>query len=329
MIRTATSRIERIAILQHHDLVTAEAIVDATSLRSGIEHHAGQRGGRTEQDDLLRTQPPEVARTERLSEARRHATGYPPQGVHPAAPSAPASAHTAACRTPFLNAPGAAPFQDATPGPPTALCTHTHAPSSGARRVQRLSKAAVRAECNASERLRIERSSRQAQPTARTHRVRRGQRAVRHPASHRDGHLQTGAECGAPANLPVPAGCNGPGNLPGTHRVKQPGRRAATQRKRTRDRVVSRARTNCCRLRRKGIRQPKKGAQSGTKWASTASNSLCGTEEVRLSVPATRSGRSDNLPPLPQPRRTGALTHRSARRPSERGPRRGPATSGF
>ena len=39
--------------------------------------------------------------------------------------------------------------------------------------------------------------------------------------------------------------------------------------------------------------------------------------------------RSDNLPPLPQRRRTGAPTHRSARRPSERGPRRGPATFGF
>ena len=64
---------------------------------------------------------------------------------------------------PFLNAPGAAPFQDATPGPPTAPCKHTDAPSSGTDRVQRLQRLPVRAECNGSERLRTERSSHRAQ----------------------------------------------------------------------------------------------------------------------------------------------------------------------
>lgn len=93
MILTATSCIEGSAILQHHDLVTAEAIVDG-----GIEHQARQRGGRTEQDDLLRTQPPEVART--ALNASRERGGTQPdtasRGAPSGGPSTPASAHTAA-----------------------------------------------------------------------------------------------------------------------------------------------------------------------------------------------------------------------------------------
>ena len=107
-----------------------------------------------------------------------------------------------------------------TPGPPTAPCTHTDAPSSGTRRVQRLQRLSARAECNAPERLGTERSSHRAQRTARTH------PSPPRPAS--------GTPPGIPprrpspdrrrvsraANLPVPAECNGPGNLPGTHQVK-------------------------------------------------------------------------------------------------------------
>ena len=175
----------------------------------------------------------------------------------------------------------------------TDSALHAHRrPSSGARRVQRLQRLPVRAECNGSERLRTERSSHRAQPTARTHRVRRGQRAVRHPASHGDGHPRTRAECGAPVNLPVPAECNGPGNRPGTHRVKRPGRRAATQRataaqarnltggQRTGDRVVSASQHSRLPTPRKGIRNRRKTfRRPGTRRASTASNSPCGTEK--------------------------------------------------
>ena len=91
--------------------------------------------------------------------------------------------------------------------------------------MQRLQALPARTKGNAPERLRTERSSRRAQRTVRTHRGRRGRRAVRHPASRRDGHLRTGAECGAPTNLPVPAERNGPGTRPGTRRVKRPRRR--------------------------------------------------------------------------------------------------------
>ncbi len=44
MTLTATSRIEGIAILQHHDLVTAEAIVDANVLEE--RHRAPRRSAR-------------------------------------------------------------------------------------------------------------------------------------------------------------------------------------------------------------------------------------------------------------------------------------------
>ncbi len=45
-----------------------------TSLSSGIEHHAGQQRGRTEQDELLRTRPHEVARTELNADRERGGT---------------------------------------------------------------------------------------------------------------------------------------------------------------------------------------------------------------------------------------------------------------
>ena len=45
-----------------------------TSSSSGIEHHAGQQRGRTEQDELLRTRPHEVARTELNADRERGGT---------------------------------------------------------------------------------------------------------------------------------------------------------------------------------------------------------------------------------------------------------------
>ena len=86
MTLTATSRIEGIAILQHHDLVTAEAIVDANVLEQ--RHRAPRRSARrrTEQDELLRTQPPEVARTEPNADRERGGTqaDVRPQQAHTA-----------------------------------------------------------------------------------------------------------------------------------------------------------------------------------------------------------------------------------------------------
>ena len=161
--------------------------------------------------------------------------------------------------------------------------------------------------------------------------------------THRDGHLQTGAECGAPANPPVPAECNGPGNRPGRHRVTRPGRRAATQPERTAPEnrrhatdgranapeTVSfpRARTHGCRLRRKGIRQPKKLRQAGTKRACAApTNSPCGTEKyasrcrqpdpARIRQPRSASSTTSNRrtdPPIGTPAIRARATPRTGR----------------
>ena len=163
--------------------------------------------------------------------------------------------------------------------------------------------------------------------------------------THRDGHLQPGAECGAPAYPPVPAECDGPGNRPGTHRVTRPGRRAATQPETTapenrRHATDGRAtHPRPCRFASENSPLPvapegnptaEKVAPGGNKRACAAPNSPCRTDRSTPLVPATRiQPRSDSLPPLLQRRRTGGLTHRSVRRPSERGPRRGPATFGF
>ncbi len=69
-------------------------------------------------------------------------------------------------------------------------------------------------------------------------------------------------------------------------------------------------------------------------WPRSAASLLGGPGGNWRLVAAADAGNpirpgADNLPPLPQRRRTGGLTHRSVRRPSERGPRRGPATFGF
>ena len=79
----------RILLLQH-DIVTGEAIV-ARNVVSGAASSSTpvSKTGRTEQDDLLGTQPPEVARTEpsALSGTRRHASGWPPsRAAHSGAP---------------------------------------------------------------------------------------------------------------------------------------------------------------------------------------------------------------------------------------------------
>ena len=99
MILTATSCIEGSAILQHHDLVTAEAIVDANVLE---QRHRAPRPSARRPHRAGRPPPHTAARgcphcTERLSGASRHATGYRlKRGAPSGVPSTPASAHTAA-----------------------------------------------------------------------------------------------------------------------------------------------------------------------------------------------------------------------------------------
>ncbi len=213
MIPTATSRIEGIASLQHHDLVTGEAIVGPNLLEQ--RHRAPRRSARstassrTTSSAPSRPRLPALNRTPLGSEAARNRIPAS-RGAPSGAPSTPASARTAAR---IHRNPG-------------------HLPSTATSRAA--STRRVRCPRTPAHRAVLAPST-----TYSPHRVRRGQRPVRPPASHRDGHLRTGAECGAPANLPVPAERNGPGNRPVTHRVKRPGGSAARQRARAaRNRVA-------------------------------------------------------------------------------------------
>ena len=88
--------------------------------------------------------------------------------------------------------------------------------------------------------------------------------------------------------------------------------------------------TTACRACRIPAHRPRRDHD----WPRSAASLLGGPDGNWRLVAAADAGNpirpgSDNLPPLPQRRRTGGLTHRSVRRPSERGPRRGPATFGF
>ncbi len=97
MILTATSRIEGIAILQYHDLVTAEAIVDANVLED--RHQAPRRSARRPHR-AARPPPHTAARGLPALNASRERGGTQPDNHLKACTqrraSAPASAHTAA-----------------------------------------------------------------------------------------------------------------------------------------------------------------------------------------------------------------------------------------
>ena len=99
MIPTATSRIEGIAILQHHDLVTGEAIVGPNLLEQ--RHRAPRRSARstassrTTSSAPSRPRLPALNRTPLGSEAARNRIPAS-RGAPSGAPSTPASARTGA-----------------------------------------------------------------------------------------------------------------------------------------------------------------------------------------------------------------------------------------
>ena len=179
MILTATSRIEGNVILRHHDLVTGEAIVGGNVLEE--RHRAPRRSARRPAPSRTTSSAHSRPRLPALNASRerhRHATGYPPQGAHPAARRQRRRARTRRRASIEIRADAPAVRHRATsPGHQAVRCLgdRTEQPTFS-------NGLPVRAECNAPERLRTEPSSHRAQRTARPHRVRRGHRALRHPA---------------------------------------------------------------------------------------------------------------------------------------------------
>ena len=215
-------------------------------------HHAGQRGGRTEQLDLLRTQPPEVARTERNASRERGGTqpDTASRGAPGGLPSTPASAHTAAR---IHRNPGRRPV-------------HTHREQQPRATRQCATRATAPSSTPIRDRVHTEQGD--ATPTA--------------PGTHRDEPLKGTHRAYLPRNPAGQAASKRPAT--GTHRLSRDATRAERPARADRNQDACQHAPS---VPAPKTRPQKRSATPGTKCRNPASKSAR-HRELRLSVPERR-----------------------------------------